>query len=847
MKQSKKKINYFPYKIFQKNIKNRPSKMTSFNSTESFPQHKKLVLDISKDLKSVAISNKLYTDYIVNYDNLTKEFCFKSPGNNNYPLRKNMKYLSVSCKKNMSALYKQEKINNKQRPFSSSSYKNKANVRFRLYKEGNKYNNKKIKLKIGSGYKQRNFNSNLLLSMTENEQDNKSLLTTSKINNNIDLDNNKKTQSENFEYLKKYIIGINRSNINDNFDKSELSHTDTFQKSHYKYQLNIYSICLKFAILNQGKINRQNLFIKFKCLPIFYLLDYQTFKVFLSEIIYYNNKTNNFEIVKNNFDEIYNKYCQYINKTLDDKNSNDNIEKINKLLDITFYKNEFNYPYIYKWFAYNKNNQNTSSNDNNDEKDKISVELKIAFPEIQLKILNCDTIIRSNLKKSLMVQLMKDNFIKWEDLILSELFFIKKFRYIINSILLSHGKYFNQDINLSHHHYNTNNSYNDKKVFINKNFEFFISEINENKSYYYIFNPFTITLNGKKIDFHQDIHLTLEESRILYKFGKYWGIMNTLLKCININEITSKISFKFDLLENISPKYFNLNKSQIKAKKEHMKFRFNKIDIIISECSLKKIIISNASKQEKFFKIPHEFLKLILSSKDNHKKNNLNFDNSIFEYCKEIRKEKEIDNKKEHKKIIESELEHTEKSFIEKKPTVNLNKTNINMKNSNKNIQTEVNTNVNYKSCKIINHFIHNQNNDKDESKDTDILIDKDNSPKNKNKKNKSKIFLTKDFNASSTEDGTKSIINNINNIISRGLNESDKKEEEKNNKNNNQKKLRNSLNNQALWLIHNKNDLAKNRTMRDNFYLNNEIGIQKLRQSLVNLNHRKEFLNMKK
>ena len=842
MKQSKKKMNYFPYKIFQKNIINRPSKMPSFTSTESFPQHKKLVLDISKDLKSVAISNKLYTDYIVNYNNLTQEFCFKSPDNNNYPLRKNMKYLSVASKKNMNILYKHEKMDNKQRPFSSSAYTNKTNDRFRLYKEGNKYNNKKIKLKIGSGYKQRNSKNNMLLSLTENELYNKSLLTTSKTNNNIDLENDKKIQSENFEYLKKYIISTNRNNISDNFDKSELSHTDTFQKSHCKYQLNIYSICLKFTILNHGKINKQKLFLKFKYLPIFYLLDYQTFKVFLSEIIYYNNKTNNFEIVKNNFDEIYNKYCQYINKTLNEININDNIENLSKLYEMTFYRNEYNYPYIYKWFVYNKNN---SSNDNNDDQDNINVELKIEFPEIQLKVLNCDTTIRNKLKKSIMIQLMKENFIKWEDLILSELFFIKKFRYIINSILLSHGKYINQNINLSHHHYNFNNSNNDKQV-INKNFEFFISEINGTKSYYYIFNPYTITLNGKKINFHQDIHLTLEESRILYKFGKYWGIMNTLLKCININEITSKISFKFDLLENISPKYFHLNKSQIKEKKEHMKYRFNKIDILISECSIKKIIISNVSKQEKFLKIPQEFLKLILSYKGNHRNNNLNFDNSIFEYCKEIRKEKEIDIKKEHKKIIENELEHTDKGLIEKKSTVNLNKT-TNMKSSNINIQTEINSNINNKSSKILNMFIDNQNGDKDESKDTDILIDKDNSPKNKNKKNKSKIFLTKDFNASSTEDGTKSIINNINNIISTAPNDVDKKEEKKNNKNNNQKKYRNSLNNQTLWLIRNKNDLEKSRTIRDSFYLNNEIGIHKLRQSLVNLNQRKEFLNLKK
>ena len=228
----------------------------------------------------------------------------------------------------------------------------------------------------------------------------------------------------------------------------------------------------------------------------------------------------------------------------------------------------------------------------------------------------------------------------------------------------------------------------------------------------------------------------------------------------------------------------------------------------------------------------------------------MNFDNSIFEYCKEIRKEKEIDIKKEHKKITENELEHTDKAIIEKKPTANLNKTITNMKNSNKIIQTEVTTNINNKSSKILNKLTDNQNNNKDESKDADILIEKDNSPKNKNEKNKSKIFLTKDFNSSSTEDGIKSRINNINNIISTTSNETDKKEEEKNNKNNknkNQKKYRNSLNNQTLLLIRNKYDLAKSRTIRDNFNLNNEIGIHKLRQSLVNIYQRKEILNLKK
>ena len=51
-------INYFPYKIFQKNSQNLNKKLLNVNSTEGGFKHKKDVIDISKNLKSVAISNK---------------------------------------------------------------------------------------------------------------------------------------------------------------------------------------------------------------------------------------------------------------------------------------------------------------------------------------------------------------------------------------------------------------------------------------------------------------------------------------------------------------------------------------------------------------------------------------------------------------------------------------------------------------------------------------------------------------------------------------------------------------------------------------------------------------------
>jgi hypothetical protein len=296
----------------------------------------------------------------------------------------------------------------------------------------------------------------------------------------------------------------NINNLNDMFDKTKLSIISTLSTKNSLYELNIYSICLKFtALINDKKIN-DKLYLKFKYLPFFYLLNYQTFKVFLSEIIYYDNKKNKFSFNKTKFEHILNKYVKYIKSNLNDINSD--------LKDITFYKNEVNFPFVYKWFVYiidNLQNDNTlikNDDDNNQEKNETKnmiYELKIVLPKIKFKILKYETIIKNNLKKNLMIQLMKTNFLKWEELIMLELFFIKKFRIIINSIL-NNNKYCKQKISLISNHDFKNKNYLNK----NKNLEFYISKTNNNCSYYYIFNPYTIILNNRKNKYHQEIHLS---------------------------------------------------------------------------------------------------------------------------------------------------------------------------------------------------------------------------------------------------------------------------------------------------------------------------------------------------
>ena len=789
----KKNINYFPYKIFQRNQTNPNSKLNKiadFNSVELFPQHKKVVIDISKNLKSVAISSKLFTDYMDNYSYLTRDFCFKSPDKKSYPIRKNLKFLSAISIKNINDSNEIEKKKILKRPKSSNInfYKNKL-INF----SGEKSRNKKFKIKNFDDIIKRNNKNNLLYSTSESKfKVNKNLMTHgNNINSSIDLDNHQNIKNENFEYLKQYMN--NKNYENDNLEKSELKKINNLSNKNIQYELNIYSICLKFKILNNSKLIKQKLNLKFRYLPLFYLLDYQTFKVFLSEIIYYDNKINNFKFIEKNLDEIYNKYCQYINNN--DLNN-----------DITFYKNEFRYSSLYNWFVYNSKINNENKN--------IIFELQIEFPKIIFNIINCETKIKYCLKKNLLIQLMKKEFLNWEELILSELYFVREFRYIINSILTKQKKFLKKNINLS----KNNNINNNDIENISKNFQFFMSEINEKRSNYYIFNPYVITLKRRNNEFSQEIHLTLKESRTLYKFGKYWGIMNTLLKCININEITNLIDFKFDLLNGISPNYFHLNKSQIKDKKEYMKFKFNKIDILISDCCLKKIIINN-TKEEKYIKIPQKFLKIILNYKESHK-NNLLIQNNINEFCKEIKDEKEIDIKKRHftkRNDDNATNESIDRLLVEKKKTLNLNKTNSNINNINININENENENENDNDNELNNNKI------------------KVNASYNTNKDNNN-LFLTKDY-INNNEVQININKNKINNFINK------KDENEKNNIINNNKNISNYKNrnscfiNNTLYLIHNQRDLEKNRTLRDSCIYNQDIDFNKLQKTLLNLN----------
>ena len=75
-------------------------------------------------------------------------------------------------------------------------------------------------------------------------------------------------------------------------------------------------------------------------MPLFYLLDFSSFKVLLSEIIIFNKTNNCFKYIKENLlNKTFKKYIDYISNSLKNKNG--------YLDDITFNKKETIFPLIY--------------------------------------------------------------------------------------------------------------------------------------------------------------------------------------------------------------------------------------------------------------------------------------------------------------------------------------------------------------------------------------------------------------------------------------------------------------------------------------------------------------------
>ena len=652
-----------PFYNYQTSIKNKSKhkRNTPIRPFTTKERHLSTVSKISKSLKSVILSSNLYSNYIDLYKQLTQDTSFKTPKVTQYPILKNEKYLPIKTEPSIKKETNKEKI-------SFTKLKDESNDSLFISAVKNIKTVKKIDREKIYNMKYPNHKSQYERAKSAISQKaakdfrelcDHNIFETKFLDQigikKIDIYNCSEEKQKNFKFFEEYIKRLEE--IQDIFNENNFHRNITFngktaiRKEKMEFNLDINSLCFKFYSLseNNNNINSnvkkkecQRLFFPFELMPIFYLLDFESFKVFLSEIITYNQYDNCFEYIREGlFLKKLKKYINYISNFLEDKTT----MYIN---DIIYNKNESLFPLSYDWIVADniqseEDEEIITKNDINKLNDNYQCfKLKIVLPKIKFGINNISTKIVKLLNKHMIANLLEKNYQKWEKFVFFDLFSTKKFKILLNLIQLNkYNKISKKNILL----YNKHNIQN-------KDYEFFLTQIGENYSFHYTFIPYTIlTLYGDKHKTFQKIIMTLKESRNLNKFGQNWGMINTLFKCMFINTMKNKIFFNFNLLEDdknelynaikselnkeIRPKSSNFNKivgkSTLKKNKDkekeaiYTKYKDNIFEISLLKCSFLKINITSIRSEYKYYQIPSNILNKIFNVKDEKKLFDTNF------------------------------------------------------------------------------------------------------------------------------------------------------------------------------------------------------------------------------
>ena len=410
-----------------------------------------------------------------------------------------------------------------------------------------------------------------------------------------------------------------------------------YHKEDFSFEINLLSICLKFIkqdeLKKENKEKPQKIYLPFTYLLFFCLLDFEIFKIFLSEILIYNEELDQIEINNREIKDILVKYKKYIQFNLGaffnkEKNQEKNKEDQEKYNKITYNCNEGNYLKIYDWIVHIN-------------KDKyIIYKVQMILPLVKFNLYTRKVKVKKYIHKNIIINLLKANFENWEEKILCDLFLNKKFRYIMNSLFSQKEERSGntRKIFLNKIEYNQN--------FLNKNkYEFFITDVKkEHSRYLYISSYEILFFYGRTTDaFIYRKHINFKDSININKFNTYWGYMNTILKCLYIDKNKRKVNFDFKILENSPKKFFNL-KSGDNAKlelhnadknnKENLKNFYNqgfmthrREDLLIDICLFNFILVEpcivRLNLEKYYFKIPKDLLNIMTKSENSLEKMNI--------------------------------------------------------------------------------------------------------------------------------------------------------------------------------------------------------------------------------
>ena len=524
--------------LYQKKLNN------FFDFTEvQQPTHQSI--ELLKKSKKLILDTEKYLDYSSFYNKLTMKHTFKLPEISNYPIQTNHAIIPINRYKRRiknSVFNRKLVLSDKINESFSKKIKNSFIKNFPLDDNNNSINSKSFLTYIDK-FNDMNGVIHKYITYKENYF----------VNRN--KDGNRKLLEE---YMNRIIYGDMKS---DPLEEGNFKKENIFMIKKSEVKLRCDSIILYFY--EDDKKKKSKIKFPFECIPFFYGIDFESFKLFFFSVIDYDFKNGIFKLNEVKFKQLYHNY-------LNEKKLYDN--------DCFLLNNSNNPHFEYDWIV---------QGDNNNIK---KYKLKIQMPKIKVRFKysnNIKTTLIKSLDSTKMSYLILEKFKDWDLFLLNSFCIIKEFRKIINQAL---------SYNLLLNNQNMKYNLDDPKIkYSHKNYSkyssvFFITFHNESSSknlYFEINSPkIKINYNSEGLPPYEKIYqLNIKEAIQLNKMRKSFWPEDMINRCLIVNEnIKDK---KIETFLELDEKIFEFDNDLLKFIKRQDSF----LNEIIKNKSILKIII----------------------------------------------------------------------------------------------------------------------------------------------------------------------------------------------------------------------------------------------------------------
>ena len=470
---------------------------STYQSVELLKKSKKLILDTVK-----------YFNYSTFYNKLTMKHTFKIPEVADYPIQTNETIIPIhKNKKRNINLGRKLVLSDQINESFAKKIKDDFNNNFPIIEKNainsktflnyiDKFNNMDGVIHKYITYKEKYF-------VNKNKDGNKSLLE---------------------EYMNK---NIDNDNIIEPFNEPVFKKENIFKIKNTEVKLRCDSIILYFYE-EETKKKISKIKFPFECIPFFYGIDFDSFKLFIFSVIGYDYEINQFKLNISKFNQAYNNYL------VEKKLYNEDCYLLNYSQNSSF---------KYDWIVQS-------------EKNTKKYKLKIQMPKMKVRFKyfnNIKTTLIKSLDSTRMSYLILENFKDWDLFLLNSFCIIKQFRKTINQAL-SYSLLLNKK--------NLKFDLDDPKIKLNKNnystfsSVFFITFQNETlgKNIYFEINTPKIKVNYKSdnVESYEKIYnLNIKEAIQLNKMRKSFWPEDMINRCLSVREESKKVETTLELDQKI--------------------------------------------------------------------------------------------------------------------------------------------------------------------------------------------------------------------------------------------------------------------------------------------------------